>query len=316
MKLVFKNVGQGDSIIIHWIEEEVNKFILIDCNEFQGRVPSWEYISSFDNPEVEIILLSHPHTDHFSGMSQLLDQIKEKDVPLKYILHTCSNVPDYLRGSVKGHVAINDLSILFKKFRDFRDKMNCNLASIDGDSPFSTMRFNRESYRLTILSPTSIEYDRFAKQAFRGESFESKSNNANANYLSSTIIIESEHEYCLLTSDTMKYSLVRLDRKQKLELEKILTVGQAPHHGSKGNHNNTFWRKRKLSNKSHIAVSTGPNTYGHPHPEVVRFFAHQPSQLHITGNLATEQHSSYLNIFSTSRYSVPVDKTDLVFNLK
>ena len=33
MKITFKDVGQGDSILLEWTDDSKNKIIIIDCNK-------------------------------------------------------------------------------------------------------------------------------------------------------------------------------------------------------------------------------------------------------------------------------------------
>jgi len=52
----------------------------------------------------------------------------------------------------------------------------------------------------------------------------------------------------------------------------MLVLGQIPHHGSIGNHNNAFWRIRKRVDKTAMVVSAGQNSYNHPSIQVLDFF--------------------------------------------
>ena len=69
----FKNVGQGDSIIIEWKRDSLSKIGIIDCNLMGNKNPTLEHIISSNYSEIDFIILSHPHYDHFSGLVQILE---------------------------------------------------------------------------------------------------------------------------------------------------------------------------------------------------------------------------------------------------
>ena len=85
----FKNVGQGDSIIIEWDD----KIGIIDCNIYKDSNPVLEYISQKDIEEIEFIILSHFHFDHFSGFPKLFDYCRDNKIKIKYFFHT---IADYV----------------------------------------------------------------------------------------------------------------------------------------------------------------------------------------------------------------------------
>lgn len=67
MRITFKDVGQGDSIILEWDKDGKKKIGIIDCNKYFGANPVLSYIKNPENKveEIEFLILSHPHHDHF-----------------------------------------------------------------------------------------------------------------------------------------------------------------------------------------------------------------------------------------------------------
>jgi competence protein ComEC len=72
VSVTFKNVGQGDSIIIDWGSKKDRKYAIVDCNLFEGRNPILEHIKDNNVHSIEFAILTHPHSDHFSGFLELL----------------------------------------------------------------------------------------------------------------------------------------------------------------------------------------------------------------------------------------------------
>ena len=77
MYITFKNVGHGDSIIIEWdvIEKDkkkVTKLFIIDCKKVERKNPVISYLKKCVNPQIEYLIISHPHNDHYSGMLELM----------------------------------------------------------------------------------------------------------------------------------------------------------------------------------------------------------------------------------------------------
>lgn len=107
LKIVFCDVGQGDAILI---KTPNNKYILVDggpdrlvLNCLAEHMPFWQR-------RIDLVILTHPHADHFFGMfyvleryhmgsfaterlvnktkayDELLQQLEAKNVPVQYIL--------------------------------------------------------------------------------------------------------------------------------------------------------------------------------------------------------------------------------------
>ena len=55
MKITYKDVGQGDSIILEWEKNEEKKIGIIDCNRKGKRNPVLEHIVSGEYREIEFL---------------------------------------------------------------------------------------------------------------------------------------------------------------------------------------------------------------------------------------------------------------------
>jgi len=309
IKIVFKNVDQGDSIILEWENDSgANKIAIIDCALKQDKTnPVLNHIISHEISEIELIILSHPHLDHFSGLLKLLEYCNENNIKIKYFIHSCFQVVSYIKSAIPTNNEKHELHSIFTLIRKLRDKKELQFGYLDAN-PYFAFPLTGD-IKLTFLSPTSIETDKY----IRGESFyhneEENGSHPNSNWLSSIIRIGTDEWYALLTSDAQKYSLKRIDKKQPESLKGKLVLGQSPHHGSFHNHNGTFWKKRERVERPPIVFSVGKNGFKHPGEDVVSFFRVNNFTIHSTNkvgginsipqNEAVLKTSRYLDLFSS-----------------
>ncbi|MEX1063950.1 MAG: ComEC/Rec2 family competence protein [Candidatus Paceibacterota bacterium] len=79
----FLNVGQGDGI---FIETKEGNQILIDGGPGKKVIQELGRVMPFDDRSIDMLLLSHPHADHVSGLIEVLnrfevDRIIESTIP-------------------------------------------------------------------------------------------------------------------------------------------------------------------------------------------------------------------------------------------
>lgn len=269
--ITFKNVGQGDSIIIEWNEGGNSKMGIIDCNIYQKGNPVINHIHEQQINEIEFLILSHPHKDHFSGFLELLEFCNSSSIKIRRFLHTSEITKDYFKSALRSLDAEKDLMNLFSFLRKMRDLGDIEVFSID-DNPDLQIPLG-DDYKMEILSPSSLEKDKY----IRGSKFpfdeESGENNPNANWLSTVISIYNDDGCVLLTSDVEATTLARIGKKSRYKFaSRKMLMSQVPHHGSKGNLNKSFWQIRKRGEITPVIVSVGDNKYNHPSSEVINFF--------------------------------------------
>jgi len=316
--ITFKNVGQGDSIILEWTKNGTPRFGVIDCNLYQGENPVVKHIKSREIKEIEFLLLSHPHFDHFSGFHDLLIYCQDEDVNIKRFLHSAEITSDFLKSATRSLEAESSLLKLFKLLKNFRNERGLAINSIEDNADLKIPL--GEGYIMEVLSPSSIEKDKF----IRGENYpfdeEDGKNNPNANWLSTILKISNKFGYILLTSDVESTALSRVGKAKSSRLGngKIL-MAQIPHHGSKKNLNKTFWQRRTRDSKTPVVISVGENGYKHPSKEVVQFFSKNSTYELVCTNLPgvfskkdnlTTEISILLDVFSYNRIAPSGDHSD------
>lgn len=322
LKVTFKNVGQGDSIILEWDDHEKRKIGIIDCNLMDNQNPVLSHLKQSEYTEIDFIILSHPHFDHFSGFNQLLDYCRSQKIVIQKFLHTSSQVPDYLKVANKTVQAQREIVALFKNIRQLwkTDKIIIEQGYINNLT--RDIRLNDDTF-LKILAPSTREFDSYISNLKVENDEESHHDNANANWLSTFLKIYSSDWQILLTSDCEKRVLNRWKNNNAEFSNQKLLLAQSPHHGARGNHSTSFWKQFSPEKDTPVIMSVGENIYKHPSKQNIDYFNVQGFKVYTTqtGEVFSEkaqQNSRLLDILSkkvtlnkTKDIIVEIDKSGI-----
>ncbi|PSR03143.1 MAG: hypothetical protein BRD50_06420 [Bacteroidetes bacterium SW_11_45_7] len=274
IEIVFKEVGQGDSIILRWHDQKdkKEKFGLIDCKlKEQNRNPALKHLKALGVDRFEFIILSHPHYDHYSGLKNIFEFSEQNGIYINNFLHTSRADLQYAVDSVKTYKAQNELTQLFLKARELRDTgLIKHFSYIDIDR--QDLDLNDE-ISIRFLSPSTAEDEKFLQRQKTQSNEENDNNKPYANWLSSVLKIYSKDWYILLTSDAERNVLKKLGIDYPHEFKEKIIIGQAPHHGAYNNHYPAFWKKR-INNDNNVPIifSVGLNSNNHPSAKVIENF--------------------------------------------
>ena len=287
MKITFKDVGQGDSIILEWEDKGVKKIGIIDCNKKDKKNPVVEHLALMkDVTELEFIILSHPHSDHFSGMIELLNYLEGKNIVVKKFAHSLfllgKDFYNYLKWVEIDTAALFDLQQLVEKVDTLKKSgIIKTMGNITEDWRYD---FGNNRY-LKCLSPSHDEAALYMKIVNGEPEKNKKEASSGANYLSTLFCLVLDEKYYLLTSDTESFSFERiLQQAAHAELsQKSLSLGQLPHHGSSKNYHPSFWKSIIKTDDRHAVASAGMNAkYKHPHFPVLKSFFEDGYNIHCT----------------------------------
>jgi len=305
------NVGQGDSFVLEWPSEKDsanNKFGIVDCNKYQGRVPTIDFIKSKKVAEIEYAIISHPHSDHFSGYESLLEYLDSKNIKVKYFFFTFQVAKNYLYKSLRSHSRRYELSNLLFKIDSLKRKGVIGKVVKLNDLNKLPIWDDTE---ISVISPSDKEDDKFINQEYSDKNV-SLGNIPAANFLSTVLKIGNSKNYLLLTSDAEKFTFKRITSESLINPEETILLGQIAHHGSNGNLERRFWKKiYKNTNTRHSFVSVGSNIYGHPSEKVVKFFTQNHVKIHSTnevGRLSTlkaDSPASKIKSLALDRFTNP-----------
>lgn len=88
----FLDVGQGDSIFV----QTPSQNILIDAGERSSGPMVVDYLQGQGVRELDLVLGTHPHSDHIGGLIQVLTDIPVKEIMDPAVVHTTKLFEDYL----------------------------------------------------------------------------------------------------------------------------------------------------------------------------------------------------------------------------
>jgi beta-lactamase superfamily II metal-dependent hydrolase len=273
MLVTFKDVGQGDSIIFEWNEDGKAKVGILDCSKNGGKNPVLNHIRNNNYKEIEFIILSHPHSDHYSGLPELLDYIQHNNLHVRLVAHT-------LEGTGKRYwkyfeVDRQDTKMLNKIIRDFkRLRQSGNIGIIDMLAKGTSVRMG-SSGSLECLSPTHDEFEEYQRLVKLNADENIKEASKAANYLSTIFRLTIGESNFLFTSDAEIFAFrTIMNRGEYTFDEDRYVLCQLPHHGSENNHYPDFWKTVRFESKqSHAAISAGQHkSYAHPSFAVVEHF--------------------------------------------
>ena len=290
--------GQGDSIMLEWEGEEGNEIGLIDCNTDNNNPRKiFEYIRSKPYSKIDLFFMTHPHSDHYSGIREIIKLCSNNkpQINISNFRHTVvfnigysEITTEHIKNSLKrlhknSEISLNDLALTYKIVSQ---EWNEDKGIVDEMGTFnssSSFELN-DTLQLKCLSPSKKEIDEYHAiewKKMKNEDFDLNKeprNNPAANYLSSVfaLINKKTGKYlALFTSDCEEATLKRFlnpkfKKKQPIFQDKIPVI-QIPHHGSKKNYSEEFWQELEIQN-SQTFLSVGKNSYGHPDMQVVKFF--------------------------------------------
>jgi beta-lactamase superfamily II metal-dependent hydrolase len=249
IKVIFKNVGQGDSIIIEWEYKSKLKVGIIDCNIYYNKNPILEYLIARSITEIEFIILTHYHIDHFSGFSEVFDYCRNNKVFIKSFYHTLTPQVLQIYNKIFTSKKVESNS---SKFFDSLDSLGEILINEVPTTRHIEPLLLSENINLAFLAPDGKIYRTIAKQLSRKVN-KKTFYDADINKLCTVILIECLESGILLTSDASKDIFRILKGKVPIKI----SLAQIPHHGSFNNYYDPFWNNLLRINNCPAIFSVG-----------------------------------------------------------
>lgn len=291
MLITFKNVGQGDSILLEWKKNDDTKGIaIIDCKKENRKNPVLDHIKKSNIRQIDFLIWTHPHSDHHSGMLELLNYCEENNIVIHDFLTsslrftTSEQAKRYLGWYVTEIDKIGTaLDELFNKIILLYEDKNGIIKSLN--PPVSSPSFNlNQEIKLHFLAPDVYEQAMFITKLEKNPHLKESST---ANLFSCIIFLDVGESFALLTSDAEKDTFARLVDSPYFGNKKII-LAQVPHHGSINNHQINFWRSLRHDTNTPAIISVGINRHGHPSPKVIEDFENEYYYIHKTNELPVE----------------------------
>lgn len=303
--------------MIESIQEDEKSIGVIDCNSKKRRNPAISKIDESGVDEIEFILMTHPHNDHFSGLEEVLDYCSERGIYIKRFYHPVTIGERYFDSIIGAKNSKSRLKSLFDKVFVLRQQ--------DVIRSCGYVMHNTQKIRLSddtviqFLSPSSTEMEDFIDMVVDEGRIGMES--SAANIISVITAIVSTDWYALMTADAPESVFDRLGTGRLEKVDRNLILGQIPHHGSERNYSHEFWKRRKNTGHPHFAgISVGPNSNDHPSQEVIEALETLNYQVHRTWLPASTERSQkasrMLDAHSRLESSAPSEtKNDILYRL-
>jgi Predicted hydrolase (metallo-beta-lactamase superfamily) len=268
-KLYVLNVGHGDSLVLEVITQQCSKWVVIDCHNRNPHVdsPTLQLLKKNNVDRIELVVLTHPDLDHYSGLHQLIEYYSQ---PGKSIgaFKGVVKVDNGFFGLINSDSEIS-LVELHELVVDLAKQGKLEFDYLSKDVQFDVT----PDLIIRALSPSGISYDRFISQAIQ------RSQNANSkvkiykNIISSVLTIEGHDHRTLLCSDASRNVLNEVlenwKRRQKERKEtRVFQVVKVSHHGSNEENHRGLWKDFTKRKKSKAAISAGRRD--HPGLETIK----------------------------------------------
>ena len=153
---------------------------VIDCHAPEGsHNPVTEHIEKHRFREIDFLVLSHPHYDHYSGLRRILEHCMGQGIVIRRFGHTARAAPDYIRAVVMSDEKKRSLVKLFMLVKELE------ASGLIVDRGLITDQVRPiplgERVSLSFLAPSEAEYDEYLKSLY-DDAMNLKSN-PNANWL-------------------------------------------------------------------------------------------------------------------------------------
>jgi beta-lactamase superfamily II metal-dependent hydrolase len=306
MKITFKDVGQGDSILIEWKKGDINKIGIIDCCNKGKKNPVLLHIENYKYDVIDFIILSHPHRDHYSGLLQLLEYIEREKITVNRFSQTITHAGiAYWKYFEVSSSDSRLLKKIIKKTKNLKELglIKKNDLLVDG----KIIRIE-ENIELECLAPCMDDIELYLKTVKLDADKNIKEASQAANLLATVIKLKIDDNFILFTSDAECSALSGIisNYSEKFKGAKF-HVCQLPHHGSEKNINENFWQIVETIDKKHAMISAGQNKkYNHPSYSVIEKFYQNGFQIHCT-NIVNGMSEFTENLQAIKKASLALD---------
>lgn len=219
----FFDIGQGDAIYLRLPNEQD---ILIDGGPDKTILEKLGQVMPFYDREIDLVVLTHPHADHLTGLIEVLRTYRVKQIWLTGVTHTTDEYLEFLR--------------LIKA------------QNIETKTPLRGNKFDFGEIKVEVLNPSrSVTGERIT------ESTEERTGGLNDTSIVVRLVY-GENKFLFtgdITSDIEK-DLVKSDVELGVDVLKVA------HHGSKFSSSREFVQ---AVDPKHAVIQVGRNNrYGHP----------------------------------------------------
>lgn len=100
-RLYFFNVGQGDAI---YLRTPQGNDVLVDGGPGEAVLPKLGQAMPFLDRNIELVILTHPHADHVSGLLEILKRYEVKTVVVPDVVYESATYAAFLEALREKHI--------------------------------------------------------------------------------------------------------------------------------------------------------------------------------------------------------------------
>lgn len=283
INVYFLNVQQGDSIVIEFCTDDINRYVVIDSNVIKKNNvfinPAYELLKSKEVEKISTLIITHFDKDHYNGIEHLLQNIDIDKIVIPPVLSNKSKVFDnkiikkisdiakdlvYRSADEEIFQHANSLAYLICYLTNNETKIE------EGTGKESILRFpDIPEITATTYLPFKKIKGILRQKVISGGNF-NQDYFLNMNESSIAFKLTCFGYTILFTGDSV-YEQWR-DHKNLMLKDNITNLGiqflKAPHHGSKYNNNEELFSYffKQDDNQKYIFISS--NGIKHPHKEI------------------------------------------------
>lgn len=290
------NVGHGDSIVLRYDGPSGSSFGVVDSNAKAGRPPpALEKLESLGAERLSFVALTHPHADHYTGLSKIIERFAGE------IDHLYTFPVDaFIEGRRK------DLAALYAKFAQSTESRTIKSQAIEF---IKILRLAEEAIGLDRWEEPAGTYNRLFPVGFEGVELIATlpPKKAKGSYFRRIVsgdygaLDYSNKQNQLSLAFTVKYGgaeivlggdgtfdnwMFQRRQWQDNDIPSNATVVKLPHHGSKHDCTEGVLDHVFAESGDRVAVASADGKR-HPHPETYKALADRSIKPYCT-NLATE----------------------------
>jgi competence protein ComEC len=236
-RIHFLDIGHGDCIVLQF---DNGRTYLIDCCERQGKISPIDYlVTTLGIKQLETVVVTHPHRDHFHGLHRILEVI-----PVRQVWLSDPNRPTPSYQVIKRRLEMQpEIRVLF---------------------PCSGTSVAEGKDRIQVLGPPA-NLLRGTHEDINNSSIVLKCMITNTERDASTsVILGADAELA-----SWNQILIEHGRELQAELLKI------SHHGSQ---HGTDPQALSVIQPRYSVISVGSNPYGHPDPNTLELIQSHTSE--------------------------------------
>lgn len=286
------NVGQGDSFVLQLASQEV---IVVDSCRHRWENPTINVLEKIreerECADIDVLCVTHPHYDHFSGVHDVFDWCKNRDGKIKKLVICNALVTETARDAMKAEAKgiplercepLYQFIELQKDIERFVKSDRKNVILGVGKQPvLKSAGLGHD--RVELIGPSggrayenfSIGLRRVIKGFLKNKTVDDYEDGPELNDASCILLATCSKRNIVFTGDSSAEIVGEAWESFCDGSPSKIDVIKIPHHGSRGKANDVdltreIWPTILKNGAIALLSFGGNNSYGHPHAEILQ----------------------------------------------